>query len=102
MAQQNQKNIRKSPGGKASMNNTLKSNPKNKNKPMSESKSATSITEFGQKVKMINDVSTVDGTLHKDEVVKIESSGMGYADFKVIDNVGRFWFVNLNDISTKL
>ena len=56
--------------------------------------------ELDQKVRVLNDVSTIDGTLHKDEVVVVEaftSQGL-----KVIDNVGRFWFISSNDISTKL
>ena len=58
------------------------------------------VTKYNQKVKVLNDISTVDGTLHKDEIVTVEN--LIGENIKVIDNVGRYWFVNPKDISTKL
>tara|TARA_R110000824_G_scaffold60492_3_gene161648 strand:+ start:1613 stop:1951 length:339 start_codon:yes stop_codon:yes gene_type:complete len=58
------------------------------------------ITKYNQKVRVLNDVSTVDGTLHKDEIVTVEN--LIGQNIKVIDNLGRFWFINPKDISTKL
>jgi len=61
------------------------------------------ITSYGQKVKMMNDISTVDGTLYKNEVVKIESSsGIAGKDLRVVDTLGRVWYVSYSDISTKV
>ena len=61
------------------------------------------ITEVGQKVKILNDISTVNGTLYKGEIVKVETSiNMGKNNLKVIDNLGRFWFINSKDITTKI
>ena len=118
MTQQNQKNIRKNKEGKMDKKNIKNSfvdkTKKNEIKESTKKREVTNknvitppklsdihvITEKNQKVKVLNDVSTVDGTLHKDEVVTVESTiSTGY---KVIDNVGRFWFVKTNDISTKL
>ena len=56
---------------------------------------------FGQKLKVINDVSTIDGTLHKDEIVRLESVGLA-TDFRVVDNMGRVWSVNMSDLSRKI
>ena len=61
------------------------------------------VTHLDQKVKVLKDISTVDGTLHKDEIVTVEAmTAMEDKNLKVIDNVGRFWYINSNDISTKL
>ena len=95
MAQQNQKNIRKNQEGKVvkKINTT---NPTSVEKITDEH----IVTELNQKVKVLSDVSTVDGTLHKNEVVVVEArTSTGY---KVIDNVGRFWFVKIADVSTNL
>jgi len=81
-------------------NKTISKNDVSNIKP-SENTHNPIITEWGQKVKMLNDVSTIDGTLYKDEIVKVESVGI-ISDLKVIDNLGRFWYVGLSDISTKI
>ncbi len=112
MARQNQKNIRKSQEGKVNKNkksveSTFFDEKSNKTDKKSDKKTTFkkinddyTITHFEQKVKILNDVSTVDGTLHKNELVTVESrTSRGY---KVIDNVGRFWFVDYKDITTKI
>ena len=61
------------------------------------------ITELGQKVKMLNDISTIDGTLYTDEVVKVEAAvGISGKELRVVDTLGRVWYVNFADISTKV
>ena len=60
------------------------------------------ITSVGQKVKVTGDISTVDGTLDKDEIVRVEASGMGFKDLRVVDDMGRIWFVNLSEVTTQL
>ena len=109
MARQNQKNIKKSQEDKVVKStksgvSKLKKSPPKKNKVVQEKVTDEhTITELGQKVKVLNDISTVDGTLHKDEVVVVESLvAVGTNNIKVIDNVGRFWYINSQDISTKL
>ena len=98
MARQNQKNIRKNQKGRVvKVEDTTKIVDTTKLEKLTDEHI---ITEVNQKVKVLNDVSTVDGTLHKGEIVVVENqTSSGY---KVIDNVGRFWFVKTNDISTKL
>ena len=70
--------------------------------PSEENVAEGIINEWGQKVKIMNDISTVEGTLYKDEIVKVEATGDGIKDLRVIDNLGRVWYVNLTDISTKV
>ena len=53
------------------------------------------------KAKIKETIVNYAGTLYKDEIVKVESVGI-ISDLKVIDNLGRFWYVNLSDISTKV
>ncbi len=115
MARQNRKTIRKNQEVKVVKGKSnLKSNSTKKLKkdvkkttndgiPSTKIKDDHTITFLNQKVKILTDISTIDGTLHKDEVVKVESIiGMGDKNLKVIDNVGRFWYVSSNDVSTKL
>ena len=59
------------------------------------------VFSFGQKVKVINDIETPDGTLYKNEVVRISSYG-GLSDFAVVDSLGRAWYVNIPDITSEL
>ena len=99
MDQQNQKTIKKSQEDKE-VKDKKTSKPKRK---VSKNVDEHVIDSFGQKVRILNDISTVDGTLHKDEIVKVESGGgNGMKDLKVIDTMGRVWYVNTMDISTKI
>mgnify|MGYP003128061932 CR=1 FL=1 len=107
MAQQNQKITRKK---HVDRDNTKKLD-KNINKPVNKVPKRNKIidekitdeniiTKLNQKVKVLKDISTIDGTLHKNEIVTVESfTGIGV---KVIDNVGRFWFVSDTDLTAKL
>ena len=113
MAQQNQKTIKKSKEIKASEKNIKatffeKKVKKEKVKKEKIKKDVKTIDEhmishLNQRVKVLKDISTIDGTLRKDEIVTVESLvSMGTNNVKVIDNVGRFWYINSQDISTRL
>ena len=53
----------------------------------------------GQKVRMIENVVTFDGALYKDTVVKIDEIGpFPDKDLRVIDDVGKIWYVDFYDI----
>ncbi len=53
----------------------------------------------GQKVRMIENVVTIDGALYKDTVVKIDEVGpFPDKDLRVIDDVGKIWYVDFYDI----
>ena len=103
MVQQKRKITRKSPGDKVKRVNSKSSLKETKtvNKKNTDLKNLSehTIVSFGQKVKILNDISTVDGTLYKGEIVRVDSIGK---NLKVVDNLGRFWFVNNQDITNKL
>ena len=54
--------------------------------------------KVGQKVKMIVDIPSVNGMLYRDTVVKVDSMGYPDKDLRVVDDVGKIWYVNFNDI----
>ena len=52
----------------------------------------------GDKVKITENIYTVDGTLYKDSIVKVDQVGFPDKDLRVIDNVGKIWYVNYYEI----
>ena len=53
----------------------------------------------GEKVKLIGDISTVDGTLYKGSIVKVDEIGpFPDKDVRVKDNVGKIWYIDYIDI----
>ena len=56
------------------------------------------IINQGQKYKLINTISTHYGTLHEGEVVRLDSVGYPERDCRVVDSLGRAWFVNFDDM----
>ena len=53
------------------------------------------------KVKVIKTVSTVNGTLYKDTVVKISGIGFPDKDLEVKDPTGQLWYLNYEDVGAK-
>lgn len=54
----------------------------------------------GEKVKLTGDIYTVDGTLYKDSIVKIDEVGpFPDKDVRVRDNVGKIWYIDYIDIA---
>ena len=51
---------------------------------------------IGKKVKIIETVSTINGTLYKDEAVHIENSENG--NYRVKDSMGRIWYVDKKNV----
>ena len=57
-----------------------------------------------KKYRVIKTVTTVDGTLYKDELVAFENKEED-GDWRVKDNIGRIWYVdpkNLTDLPVSL
>jgi hypothetical protein len=54
--------------------------------------------KVGEKVKMIKTISTVEGTLYKDTVVKITHIGFPDKDLEVKDPVGKLWYVDYGQV----
>ena len=57
--------------------------------------------KIGDKVKIKKDIPNINGMLYKDSIVKIDeiSSGSPFrGPIRVIDNLGKIWWVNKEDI----
>ena len=64
--------------------------------------------KIGDKVKIIKDIPSVNGMLHKNTIVKIDEissdhpSGSPFrGSIRVTDNLGKIWWVNSTDISKR-
>ena len=57
--------------------------------------------KIGDKVKITENIYSVEGTLYKGSVVEIEEMGFPDKDLRVSDNVGRIWYLNFYDIEKK-
>ena len=63
--------------------------------------------KIGDKVKIIKDIPNVNGMLHKNTIVKIDEL-REWADIdpvsgsiRVVDSIGKIWWVNSTDISKR-
>ncbi len=54
--------------------------------------------EIGDKVKITENIYSVEGTLYKGTVVEIEEIGFPDKDLRVSDDVGKIWYLNFYDI----
>ena len=52
----------------------------------------------GPKLKVVYTISSSDGILYKDTVVKVEAIGFPDKDLRVIDPVGKIWYLNFSDV----
>ena len=56
------------------------------------------------RLKVVKDIMTHQGTLHKDEIVTLDENltlsnyRSGEAEYKVRDGVGKIWYVHKNDV----
>ena len=59
----------------------------------------------GNKVKIVKDIPSVNGMLHKNSIVKIDEITSGGSvvrgNIRVIDNLGKIWWVNSTDIDKR-
>ena len=57
----------------------------------------------GDKVKIIKDIPSVNGMLHSGTIVKIDEITEGktlmYGAIRVVDTLGKIWWVNKEDIN---
>ena len=54
--------------------------------------------KIGDKVKITENIYSVEGTLYKGSVVEIEEVGFPDKDLRVSDDVGKIWYLNFYDI----
>ena len=53
----------------------------------------------GDKAKITENIYTVEGTLYKDSIVKIDEMGpFPDKDVRIIDNVGKIWYLDFISI----
>ena len=55
--------------------------------------------KVGDKVRILNDIPTVDGMLHKDEIVKVDGVVFPDKDMRVKDSLGKIWYIDFCDVS---
>ena len=49
--------------------------------------------KVGDKVKVIESISTVEGTLYKDEICKVDGTVFPDKDLRLTDSMGKIWYV---------
>ena len=49
--------------------------------------------KIGDKVKVTESISTVEGTLYKDEICKVDGTIYPDKDLRLKDSMGRIWYV---------
>ena len=54
--------------------------------------------KIGDKVKITENIYSVEGTLYKGAVVEIEEIGFPDKDLRISDNVGKIWYLNFYNI----
>ena len=57
-----------------------------------------SLVKKGQKVVINRNIPSADGMLYADTKVTIDEIGFPDKDFRVKDDVGKIWYINLSDI----
>ena len=55
--------------------------------------------KVGDKVKVIRDIPTIEGMLHKNEIVKIDAVTFPDKDMRVLDSMGRIWYIDFCDVT---
>ena len=54
--------------------------------------------KVGDKVKVLTTKSTINGTLYEGSVVKIDGELNNSRDYRVIDDLGKIWYLLPNDM----
>ena len=57
---------------------------------------------IGDKVKMVKEIPSVNGILHKDSIVKIDeitTSNPVRGAIRITDSLGKIWWVNKEDVT---
>ena len=61
--------------------------------------------KIGDKFKINKDIPSIDGMLHKNTIVKIDEITSGGSvvrgNIRVVDTLGKIWWVNSTDISKR-
>ena len=54
--------------------------------------------KIGDKVKVVKDIPSINGMLHKNTIVKVDEIKENDI-FRVVDTIGKIWWVSINDIT---
>ena len=54
----------------------------------------------GQKVRIVSDIPTTNGMIYKDSIMKV-SKIIESKKIRVVDNLGKIWYIKSSDISVK-
>ena len=61
--------------------------------------------KIGDKVKIVKDIPSINGMLHRDTTVKIDEITLGGSvvrgNIRVVDSLGKIWWVNEEDINNE-
>ena len=55
--------------------------------------------KIGEQARIENDIPSVDGMLYKNTIVKIDEFDKKEKTIRVVDKLGKIWWVKSNDIS---
>ena len=55
--------------------------------------------KIGDKVQLLRNIPSADGMLYEGTKAKINEIGFPDKDFRVKDDMGKIWYINLSDIS---
>ena len=55
--------------------------------------------EIGQKVRIQDNIPSIDGMLYKDSIVKIDEWNVKTDKIRVTDSLGKIWWINPNQVS---
>ena len=56
--------------------------------------------EIGQRVRIEEDIPSVNGMLYKDSIVKLDEFNIKTKKIRVTDNLGKIWWVEPNQVSS--
>jgi hypothetical protein len=55
--------------------------------------------KIGERVRIEKDIPSVDGMLHKNTIVKIDEHNKIENTIRVVDTLGKIWWIDPNDVS---
>ena len=55
--------------------------------------------DIGDKVRVVHDIATIDGMLYKDEIVKVDAFTSSDKDMRVLDSLGKIWYIDFCDVT---
>ena len=56
--------------------------------------------KIGERVRVEKDISSVNGMLYKNAIVKIDEHNQKENTIRVTDNVGKIWWIDPSDVSS--